>query len=115
MRPWKTRRTAPAGVSTSRNVRCTGFSFFDGVVVGRRGPEVDGRVGAKRAPRLRPGGELALGERRAVARRAPEAEVSGGERVRLVERAERDVVRRPRADAGELREAGDVRVEVARR
>src|SRR5450631_4351896 len=71
-----------------------------------RGPEVQRRVRAKRAPRA-----SALAESRGARRnaggleRAAEAEVAGGERVRLAESAKRDVLRRPRPDTGERAEA----------
>src|SRR2546428_748983 len=56
----------------------------------------------------------APGRPRAGAERAPEPQVGGREGVRLAEGAHRDVVRRPRADAGDGDEARDRVLEPAR-
>src|SRR5438046_312896 len=78
------------------------------LLAGEAGPEMHHRVGAPRTPRLRPLRHARRREPpRAVAERAPKPQVGRREGIGLAQRAHRDVVRRPRADAGDGGEACD--------
>src|SRR5262245_1731413 len=89
-------RTVPSGV---------GWSATVSVVIRASLPEMHGRVGAPGAPRLRDRFEGTRGARTAaVAERASQAEVRRREGVSLTAGAHRDVLGRPRADAGKRRE-----------
>ena len=74
-------------------------------------------VRPERAPGLGAPLDVADGRQRRAQRageRLAHAEIAGGERVRQVQRAHREVVRGPRPDAGQRRDLGDVRLELAR-
>ena len=79
-------------------------------------PEVHRGVGAPRAPRLGEARGVARCDRSAASRqRPPQAEVAGGEGVRLAARTHRHVLGRPLADAGDLAELARERLRAARR